>query len=564
VNPAQSREIFIQNALVEGQLREPPAVIRRNAEAVARVEQLEARIRRRNIRVTDQDIFAFYADRLPEDVYSARALKQWLHEDARAEQALALSDDALLLREPEEITKESYPGHLDYNGHRLELHYRFKRGEDDDGITCVVPLAALQSLPAHPFDWLVPGLLPEKIHALLKGLPKGLRRELVPLNRSVEQVLVEVTPGEAPLTAALGRWALRRHGLRIPADAWTSELPLYLTMRFKIVNEQGKVAGEGRDLDDLRGRIGRRIETSDRRKEPDRRWSRSGIREWDFGELAKSVDVGSQGWKVVQFPGVVDDGKSVSLRLFDSLHAAERASARGLARLTRLALPRDVKQLRNEVTLPALAALTLRWLGGDVPSVEDIVTRALVNACGFARELPRTHDAFVERIYAGKQHFYNETRRLSELLAGLLDTVGTLSARVDALNGEAYRSAADDLRAQLARLFHGRFVLDTPAVQLDQFPRYLKAIGIRLDRLKTALSKDGERLAQIAPYEERLATEADGDPEARETYRWMLEEWRVSLFAQALGTRVPVSAKRLDRQWAAALRAVGTGQSVEK
>lgn len=550
IDPVASREVFVQQALVEGQLRSPPPVIRRNAAAIQRIEDLEAKIRRRNILTTDADIAAFYDQRLPPDVYSARALAQWLREDARAESLLTLTDDDLTLREPDDITPDRYPDRLPYGDHELPLEYAFRRGEPEDGITCRVPLAALQDLPAAPFDWLVPGFLAEKVHHILKALPKRYRREFVPLDRTVSRIMDDLRDRDGPLLDALQAWILKQYSLRLPPDAWPTELPPHLTMQFVVIDDDGTELARGRDLDTLKRQVGARVEAATPAR-TETQWNRGGIVEWDFGDLPGEVDLGSEAWRVIQYPGLVDEGDSVSLALFDSRHAADRATALGLACLAALALPRDVKQLRKLPELPPTALLALRALvPQDTPIQAQILRRTICNACHFADDPPHSNDAFVERIYAGKSGFYPEAMRLCELVGQMLETAGGLLSRIEYLDSVDAATARNDMRNQLTRLFAADFVLRTPSVYIEQFPRYLRAVNIRLGRRSTRAERDAERQVELAPYLARVSDWTAPPTEAEETYRWMLEEWRVSLFAQELGTRVPVSAKRLDKQWA--------------
>ena len=550
VDPVTSREIFIEHALVQGLIHAPPPVLKRNQAVVAQVKALEARVRKHDILAGDTELFAFYNARIPPEVHNTRALKQWLQEDATAAAAMALTAQDIMLREPEEVSGTKYPDHLDYRGQRLDLRYRFAHGEEDDGVTCRIPVALLQDLPAAPFDWLVPGLLEEKITALLKGLPKRLRRELVPVNRTTQTILEDVTPHGAPLRQTLARWILQHRGLSIPDEEWPPELPPHLDMHFEILDENGAVTSRGNEIEPLRATAAAAFEGAPASTET-HVWQRDGITDWDFGPLPESVDVGSASWRVVQYPGLVDGGSAVSLRLFKTNFEANRAGSMGLARLTALRLTsREMKPLRQVADMPALSLLTLKALQGNITGlVDDLILRAIAESCRFVTDLPRDRASFESRIAGGKTDFYSETKRLSGLLEAFIEKAGALLPILETIPA----SPRQDLQRQLEGLFVRRFLRHTPSAQLAQYPRYLRGIEMRLERLRHGAEKDADRQCQLKPYLDQLDKTTTGDPAILETYRWMLEEWRISLFAQQLGTRTPVSPKRLAKLWVEAM-----------
>ena len=558
IDPVQSREIFIQHALVQRELNAPPPVVRENWERIARIESLEAKIRRRDVLVAESTLFDLYDARLPAGVCSARDLKTWLQREGRhAKETFALSDEQLRLRTPDEIAETEYPERLGLLGEELSLQYRFRAGEANDGVTCTLSPATLQALPEHAFEWLVPGLLGEKVEYLLKGLPKRYRRPLVPVRRAAAAFAGQPPLHGKPLRSVLARWVLVHHGVSVPPDAWVpeQELPNHLRIRCEVRDGGGALLAEGRDLARLKESVGGHIERSAEAASREQKWSRTGITEWDFGELPLEVDVGQQGWKVLQFPGLQDAGKSVGVRLYDTLFAARRASTYGLVRLAMIALPSDTRQLRSLPPFPVTLQPVLVGLGlkEDVLR-DDILRRAIAAACGFLdEEIPRAADAFVERICERKNRFYSGAKAISESVADWLEAAGRLSDGLARLRGDVFQRAAEDMQGQLRGLLCAGFLLYTPERHLRRYGRYLRGMDVRVERLRVSPQKDAVKLDRLSPHLDRWREASGksmpGDPEALETYRWMLEEWRISLFAQELGTLFPVSAKRLDRQW---------------
>lgn len=553
VNQEKSREIFIQQALVEERIRGAPAVIRRNLDLMRNIRGMEAKLRRRDILVAESNVFDFYDRIIPGTVCSTSGLKKWIQESGKeAETLLRLKESDLIERRPGDLSRDSYPDHLQYHGYRLELRYMLCRGEDEDGITCVVPIEALQDLPAHPFEWLVPGMLPEKIHALLKGLPKRYRRPLVPVNRTTKRVVSDLNPYEKPLKKALAEWILRETGEQVPAEAWGDELPSHLEMRFEVKDAEGSVLATGRSLGRLKETLAGKTEEEAEGSGAGLLWSRSGITDWDFGDLPRTMDVGSGGWKVLRFPALVDEGRSVAMQLFDSDFHAARMTAWGLARLAGLALPKDMKGLRSVPRFPDAARMSMTALGtASADMHEHIALRSIAESCAFTENLPRNRDEFMERVYDGRKDFYPRARRIQEQVTTWLTDTGSLLSSLENLTGDIHSAAVRDMRRQLENLFPPAFLLKVPRTWLNEYQRYLKALGVRIERLALAPGKDAEKQKHLSAYLERLnsISDNDSDPREVETYRWMLEEWRVSLFAQELGTCLKVSAKRLDKQW---------------
>jgi ATP-dependent helicase HrpA len=556
INPCVSRSIFIQHALVEGRMAAPPEVIRDNLRTLAEATAMEHRLRRRDLVIGESARFAFYDARLPRDIYSVRDFKQWLAEEPDSYKLLRLKADDLLLSEPDLNTLEDAPEQLHCNGIDLPLKYTYEPGSARDGATCMLTVAELQQITPTVADWIVPALLRQKMHALLRGLPKRYRRELVPLDRTVERMLRELEPGCKRLINAMDDWILRHCSHRVPAEDWPTDLPACLNLHVEVYDSDGKLLDSGDDVEQLKSRFARQArETADQQRAHTAAWSREGIRQWDFNSLLDSVEVGTTGWSVLHYPGIQDAGESVCLRLFPTSHAARRTSAIGLARLAMLALPREARQARSVTELSASARLTLGMIGHQPLSADALVLYAIADACGFFESLPRDRGAFVDRIHAGTHMFYTRTRAITALVEAAMETVSGVLAGLESLAEGPLHHAAVDMHDQLAGLFGPAFPHATAPAALNHYPRFLQAMQVRIRRLLESPAKDAEKFGMLTPYLDRLTPYREQLPCSAELeqYRWMLEEWRVSLFAQEIRTHIKVSPKRLDTQWEKAL-----------
>ncbi len=555
IDPATAREIFIRQALVAGEVRNPPPFLRHNLALVEEIEEIEAKARRRDVLVDEEEIFAFYEQRLPEGICDIRAFEKWRKRaEWEAPKKLYLEREALMRRGG--VAESQFPTRLAVAGLTLPLSYAFEPGSEADGVTVTVPLPALNLLRPEPFQWLVPGLLHEKIVALIKSLPKALRRNFVPAPDFADACVAALTPSDTPLTEALAHQLLRMTGVRIPSDAWDeARLPDHLRMNFKVVDEAGEVVASGRDLAELQRRLGGEARRSFA-TEPLWSQEREGITEWDFGTLPESVEFERAGVALKGFPALVDRGDSVALQLLDTPGAAERASRSGLLRLLLLALPEKVKYLRR--ALPGIDRICLYY--APLGSCEAIKGQLIERAAEIAfieplDELPRDRAAFEASLERGRGALVASANELAGRVEAVLAAHHRLAKRLKGNLHPAWLHAVADIRDQLDHLIGPDFVRRTPAAWLGELPRYLKAIERRLEKLEQGgAARDRQLMNEIAPLWSACKTRLEGldgsidDPEL-ERYRWMVEELRVSFFAQELGTKMPVSVKRLKEQW---------------
>ncbi len=558
VNPPAARKLLIREGLMKGDLETRLAFFHHNQALVAEVEAMEHKGRRRDLLVDRERLFAFYDERLPEDIVTLRQLERWFHKLPQATaRSLFLRRKDIQLFSPDGITPDRFPPEFAIGELRLPLRYRFAPGEEDDGVTCAVPVATLPQLDGWRFAWLVPGLLGEKVALLLRSLPRTIRRGLVPIPESVEHILPRLHPGAEPLPNALAREVGRRTGRQVTASAFRPEtLPPFLCMRYEVQDHNGDTVAAGRDIDALREQFHQ--ETRDLfTRAPKDRWERTGITAWDFEALPDQVELsGARGEVSYGFPALQDEGESVAIRVFPSPEEADWVHRLGLRRLIALVLAAQIKNTKKSLPLSQEAELSYAALGGDRAGLrDDVILNALEQAFLADEPLPRTAAAFEERLASGKAPFFAASQDLARAVDALLPEARRLRSRLDTFTKPVFAAPIADAREQLDHLVSPGFLRHTPFEAVRALPRYLQALSVRLDRLAQAPAKDHQRCQKLAPLwqlfletEHKAPARVQGHP-AFVRFRWMLEEFRVSLFAQEMGTAEPVSPKRLRAQW---------------
>ena len=546
IDPVESRRLFIQAALVEAQYETAAPFLTHNRQLVADIEELQQRARRVDLLADEQARYDFFDQRIPADVYSVASFERWRAEMERDNPSHLYFNTGMLMRASVE-TEESFPSRLVIDATELALSYRFEPGHDADGLSVTLPVIVLNQVQESFFDWLVPGWLPEKIAALIRLLPKALRKNFIPVEHYANACARALRPNSGLLAEALAAELKRLTGVLIPHDAWDlSRLPEHLRMNFRVVDSDGQVLGEGRRLGPLQCKLGDRARTAFCAK-PAWTLERERITRWDFGELPRQVQTSSGGVSLRGFPGLVDCQDAVAIRVFDSEERAEREHRLGLRRCFALELAQQIKYLKKTTPRLEKAVLLHRPLGSRDALLRDLINAAIDRAfLGPPAEI-RAEDEFRKRLAQG-------SGELIQTFDGLVDLVLAVLAEWQVVQKKlagAHPSAQKDVREQLRYLVHPGFVCATPAEWLPELPRFLKAAGLRLERLQRDFSKDQQRAASITiPWKrclERLRVQ-DSVPEFIR-YRWLVEEYRVSLFAQELGTSTPVSEARLNAQW---------------
>jgi ATP-dependent helicase HrpA len=558
INPREAREVFIRGALVAGEFQTRAPFLAHNQQLVKEVEALEHKARRRDVLVDDETIYAFYDKLIPEGIINGAGFEHWRAEAERANpRLLHMTREYLMLHAAAGITEAQFPERMQAGGTSLRLGYRFEPGHPLDGVTATVPLHLLNQLDPVQFEWLVPGMVREKVGALFKAMPKIYRRHLVPPTQHVTAFLEERDRGTEngvpwSLLAAVARYAHRAAAEPVPADIWDGvELPAHLRMNFRVVDEAGRELAMGRDLAALKTQLGQAAQLTFATAEPG--IEKSGIKAWDFGDLPATIAFTRGGRKLTGYPALADDGDSVSIKLFDTRGAADASMRGGVLRLMRIALKEQVRQLEKGLPGFTQAALALRTLAPADELQEDLVSAILDRAFIADDELPRDAKGFEALKQRARTRLPAVREAGVRLLAAVAEEWQRTQQRL--AGAKASPQPAADIRGQVGRLVFKGFMSATPWERLHDLPRYLRAAQVRLDKYPRDPERDAKHSAEIAGmwkrYEERavkLKRAGESDPRL-EDFRWRLEEWRVSLFAQELKTPYPVSFKRLDKLW---------------
>ncbi len=562
-DPAGARELMIRDGLVAGEWSDEAArqgrFYQHNRRLVADIERLEEKQRRQDLLVDDELIFAFYDAVIPAEVCEVKGFERWRREAERERpRLLYLEREQLMRHEAAGITTERFPGSLTLAGQTLKLEYRHEHGAADDGVTVVVPLALLNQLPEAQLTWLVPGMLEEKVTALAKSVPQKIRHRLQPLAAFAEAFCDAEHDHAQPLARALQLAIEDRAQLKLPLESFRHEnLAPHLSMNIRVIDPHGRVLGQSRSLAELRARLKGEVERAFARAEvveipaAQAEVATEALSSWSFGPLPELMEVRVDGRPVVGFPALEDLGDAVALRVFDTPERAREVHRGGLARLFALALKEQVRAI--EKSLPGLRDLALAYLpfGTDAELKAQLVGATLARTC-LAEPWPTDEAGFAQRVQQARPRVMLVAQELARLAGAVLAEHGTLQKRLATL--KAFATVVEDVKSQLGELLSRDFIA-LPFERLQHLPRYLKAVSVRLDKLRNNPARDAQALADwqalAAPYARELAQRRRAgvvDPALTE-FRWLLEELRVQLFAQELKTPMPVSVKRLQKIW---------------
>ena len=582
MNPAESREVFIRQALVEGEFDTRAPFFAHNQKLIADIEALEHKARRPDVLVDDELIFAFYDSRIPntlsgQHIHNGAAFEHWRKEAEHDQpKLLYLKKDDLMRHEAAGITTDQFPPQLKIDNISFALSYNFSPGKQDDGITLTVPLALINQVSAARCEWLIPGLLAEKVAQLIKTLPQKLRRNLVPVPEFAAAFCREIPASNMPLLLALARYIREQKQLEVPLDTFRLEqLPQHLLMNFRVLDEHGRQLGMSRNFAQLHGEWATPSPTLPRgEREPSGRargFSSSppgggvggggevgeGVAEgageqrytaWSFGAFAETREVQRAGQNVTLYNALVDDSDAVLQRAFDIRDAAQAAHRGGLRRLFMLLLKEQVKNL--EKNLPDAQRLGMLFMPfGTQQELQQQILAMTFERCCLNDPLPTNEAEFAARGKEAKNRLLLIAQEIARLAGNVLTEYQLVQKNLPQL--KTHNQANQDVRAQLEWLLHKRFIADTPYERLQHVPRYLKAINLRIEKLRSNPARDAQCMSQIQPLLQawqklRQAQQSHTDPRVVE-FAWLLQELRVSLFAQELKTPVIVSVKRLDR-----------------
>ena len=560
IDPSTCREVFIRAALVEGRYlrrgQKPAPFFAHNSALVQEIEALEAKSRRRDILVDDEQIFAFYNERIPAEVLNRAGFDAWRKKaEQQQPDILHMPRERLMLQGAGAVSEVQFPDTLEYKGVVYPLSYHFAPGHADDGVSVQVPVSLLHQLPEHRLDWLVPGLLRDKCIELVKSLPKALRKHFVPVPDVVDKALVSMTPDNQPLTEALSLQLKRQTLVEIKASDWQSErLEDFYRFNIQVVDDRGKRITASRDLAELKAHYREQVQDNIRDAADD--ITREQITHWDL-ELPEQVQLKRRGLSIRAYPALVDTQDSAAMQVLDNPQEAHHVSLAGVSRLLLLQCKETVKYLQKQLLKGKELGLTVVKIGNRERVVDDLMLAAARHLAMPDGQLPRTEAEFNACLVKVKPELVEQALALEKtLISSLSLVVGIKKQLKSSKNALAIALAAADIAQQLDRLFQPSLVFNTPVDWFHEYPRYLQAINLRLEKAVLNAQKDRLHMHEIEPHEVRLTEylQQHGDYQLSENpallrYRWAIEEFRVSLFAQTLRTRFPVSAKRLNKLW---------------
>ena len=551
IDPEGARRLFIEQGIVEGPLRSTFPFLDHNRQLLDSIETLAKKTRQRQWIVEPYQIARFYLERVPNEACDVRSLRQVLRERPELDNHLRMSLGDLGLDPSADQAGEQFPDRVTVGTLQVPVTYEFAPGDDRDGATIQLPVESLGQIDDTQLGWLIPGLLRERIVAAIRSLPKGVRRSLVPAPQVAQRVLAKVAAGRGDFWQAVARELSAIAGEPIEVGQFDREQiePQWL-VRVEVLDDKKQVVGQGRSLIEINRQLGRRP-TEVAANDPD--WHCNGLNDWTWGELSRSVEVQRGSVRIAAFPAIVDQGDAVGLRLMDSLERAEHVSRRGLVRLLQLARRKDVRTQVAWLPQREMCEVKLsRWVAAEdlKRRLGDLIVRVgLVEG----RELPRDPSAFAKRLAEAGGQLTAATSDIARWLPQLAEGVHQVDLRLG--KTDTSRAALrSDLQNQLRALLADDFLEDVPWEWLMCYPRYLSAMQVRWDKSRGgAPDSAAETVAKFwnTYIERQQQHELQGwiDPELI-TFRWMIEELRVSLFAQSLGTKIPVSPQRLEKQLA--------------
>ncbi|WP_019100783.1 ATP-dependent RNA helicase HrpA [Chromobacterium haemolyticum] len=550
IAPVEARELFIRGALVNMEYVSNAPFFQRNQQLIREVEQLEHKARRQDVLVDEEALFAFYSERIPAEVVDAASFEAWRKEAEKTDaKLLHLTREELMRHAAQHVTENQFPEWLELEDGRLKLRYRFEPNHPLDGVTLDVPLAILNRLQPAAFEWLVPGMVREKLQQLIKGLPKQIRRCCVPVPDFVTRFLSGNPDPQQPIAPQLARFILRETGgVKVDIDDFRAqELPAHLLFNFRVIDDGKQEIGLGRDLLALQKQFGQAAQLTFR--DTSAEFERDEVSSWDFGELPESIQFARGRQQLTGYPALTLEQDKVAIRLFDTQLVAERHHRQGVIRLLQLQLKEQMKQLSKG--LPGMTQLGLQLRA--VANIDELLADAIACICDRAfigdDALPRNEKAFNDQKTRARTRLPAVIQAVTQYLGQVAAEYGPLSVKMQK------HKLGYELQQQLAKLVYKGFLAATPWSQLPHLPRYMRAMGLRMDKQPANPQRDGQRGAEIRDlwqkWETRVAedNEAEGASQALLDFRWQIEELRVSLFAQELKTPYPVSAKRLLKLW---------------
>lgn len=552
IDPTVSREIFIQSALVEGGWNTKHKFFKENQRLVQEVEELEHKSRRRDILVDDRTLFEFYDQRIGTEVVSQKHFDTWWKKAQQKDPELLNFERSFLINDDaEQVSKLDFPNFWHQGNLKLKLTYQFEPGTDADGVTVHIPLPLLNQVEMTGFDWQIPGLREELVISLIKSLPKSYRRNFVPAPNYAQAFLSRAVPLEKPLLDTLIYELRRMTGVTVEAEHWNWEqIPSHLKMTFRVVDENGKKIAESMNLDELKFNLKDRVQESISAVADDG-IEQSGLHIWSFADLPQCYEQKQRGFSIKAFPAIVDEKDAVAIKLFETEFEQSVAMQQGLRRLLLLNVPSPIKYLHEKLPNQAKLGLYFTPFGRVLDLIDDCIACAvdklIADFGGFVWD-----EASFEKLRDFVRENLNEvTVDIAQKVEQILTLTYQLNQRLKGKMDFTMAFALSDIKSQLASLVYQGFVQKSGYDRLPDLQRYLQAIDKRIDKLAQDVNRDRAAMLRVEQvqqaYQQLLAKLPKSKPISDEVVeiRYMIEELRVSLFAQQLGTKYQVSDKRV-------------------
>ena len=555
INSQESREIFIREALANMEFDTKASFFEANRRMIAEIEALEHKSRRQDVLVDEHQLFAFYHAIIPQGIFNGASFEKWRTDAEKLNpRLLYLTKDALMRHGATSVTEAQFPEALDVDGVTLNLKYRFEPSHPLDGVTATVPLALLNQLDATRTEWLVPGMLREKLTALIKSLPKQMRNACVPVPDFVTGFLEQASVGEGLLLLALAQYIQLKTNLKIGMEDFNfSELPEHLKMNFSVIDEKNRELGMSRDWIALKNQLGSAAQLTFRSNSPS--IEKTNIKQWDFGDLPATLTFTKDNHQLTGYPALEDNIDSVAVKLFDTAAAAIASHRAGVRRLMRFELKEQMKQLEKSLPNFNQYALQLRSMMSADDLKEDMLTTIADRAFVGEDDLPYTNDAFIKLKQRARTRLPAVTEALCRMVNAVV-TEYTLLLNQQAKMPTTVNRLKRDVETQIGWLVHKNCFSQTPWEQITHLPRYLKALRLRIEKQPSNPERDGKNAASVGLLWQNWEAAMDkqrkleGTSQDLQEFHWLIEELRVSLFAQELKTPFPVSIKRLEKIWA--------------
>ena len=555
INPLEAREIFIRSALIEGDFECKADFYLHNRKLVEELETLEAKSRRRDIIVDENVLYDFYCQHLPDNIFSGAALDKWLRFHADEAKQLFLTKQDLMADDATLVSDDLFPDFLEMNGSKFPLEYHFDPRHHCDGITLTTPAAGIRIINPQRCEWLIPGLLHEKVVALIKSLPKQLRKNFVPAPDFATACVEALEVSDTALCTAVAGQLKKITGVQIPYDAWNTEaLSRHLLMNFRVIDSDGSVLEEGRELQSIKNSLSGFVAEIPEAEsmEVDTSYHQDNVGVDILDTMEESVELDLHGVAIKLYPALVKEGRQVNLRALENRKTAETETSKALRQLFIKAMPEQIKHLKKSI--PDIQHLCLKY--SDFGSCDglklDIINKVIDDI--FLYDSIRSENEFNARLEKGKSELHEKAKHWSRLLTTILDEYRSIK-KLMKNPPLSQLDTATDIQLQLDFLFLPNFIILIEQQWLQQYPRYLMAIKKRFDKSKTNATRDRQlRLEFSRLWQEYIKRQASLEKQHIDSpqldhYRWMLEEYRVSLFAQELKTKFPISEKRLKTYW---------------